>query len=423
MRMVKVRYERFKPGDDLKAALDRATATQKEKAEVLAAAEKELIRVESAVAELKKASDAIDPKDLKSAEKDAAYARVAAKLAKGEFEAAKKAAETAQSALDEAARIVDACGYIDRFTASLTPYVADASKRYIAKLDHRASRTDNLIVTTTRAGLLSTARGSADDQTSAIIASLASAVGARSGNFRVVNTGQDTLPVTLTNDQKTKICNAARRRDFEMTIDPKKPHLDDLNAYVKNQAQSFNTRACAALALPPASNCETKLGDYYEKRAELILDSGQTCTLDTMGTEGSGLLYRRETPVSIRIRIKDDNLVLASYQFEMPNCSPIDRVPMDASAFVKTDYTLGFENGMLVSYDARRPSEAAQIASLPFTVIKKLVEAPAELLQLKVDLTNKENSLVDAETDQLEKLLELLKAREALEAAQATDTQ
>ncbi len=467
MRLFKLRYERFKPDDDLKSAVEKAKTKAAEKTAALADATKTLNKAESVLTQLREAEAAIDSRDLQAATLAVANAKVDVLIATAELESSKAALSKAEAALDEANRATNLCGYVDRFTISLTPYVADTSKRYVARLTHRASRDDKLTLGTTRSGLLSTVRGSADDQTSAIIASLASAVGAGRATAKIQTNyvrpqGKPDPSRALTPEEQGKICAAARRRDFEMTLAPNNTAADsltDLNDYIKNEASAFNQRACKALgkelstdtkscALRDRPDVPVSLGDYYEAERKFTLTSTHYLPSPAPGTledpalekrlanleqrvraleerearraakksGSSGLYYRREIPIGVAI--KENGVSIAHFSFEIPNFAPADRLEMDASWFVKSDYTIGFENGMLVSYDATRPSEAAKIASLPFTVAKELLKAPAEILSLKVDLKTNSNSLVDAETQRLERLLKLLEAQQKLTDAE-----
>ena len=62
--------------------------------------------------------------------------------------------------------------FLDRFSISLLPYVADVQHRYVLRTAHLASRSETVNLKTTKSGLLSTVDSEATDQTQEVLVGL-----------------------------------------------------------------------------------------------------------------------------------------------------------------------------------------------------------------------------------------------------------
>ncbi len=91
----------------------------------------------------------------------------------------------------------------------------------------------------------------------------------------------------------------------------------------------------------------------------------------------------------------------------LPNEAPTAFIPIKSAAFVKTINDVTFENGLIKSWDTDRPSEALEAVRLPVRMIKAFISIPADILQLKIDLSTKDKSLAEMQAAQI-------KANEAL---------
>ena len=108
-------------------------------------------------------------------------------------------------------------------------------------------------------------------------------------------------------------------------------------------------------------------------------------------------------------------------QFVIPNVGPVTVIPMEAGPFVKTEYDLKFEDGLLTEMHATRPSELLAIVQIIPDTLKTIASIPAELVQVKVDYSTRAKSLldarksiIDAQKGLLEKQGELIDAQRAL---------
>lgn len=115
-----------------------------------------------------------------------------------------------------------------------------------------------------------------------------------------------------------------------------------------------------------------------------------------------GLVYRQNQPMQIDV-IRYDNTSMSeayverSFSFSVPNAAPVDVLRYDDAIFVTRRDDVGFVDGSLVSVDFDRPSEAAVAASIPFRIVRGTTEALSELVQLRVNYTNQQTALTQAE--------------------------
>jgi hypothetical protein len=117
------------------------------------------------------------------------------------------------------------------------------------------------------------------------------------------------------------------------------------------------------------------------------------------------------------LRILAGGREIGSQPFNMPNGSDPVPVQLQRAAFVKATHAITLRNGLIQSSEVNKESGALALANLPFEILKALFAAPAELIQLKVDLTGKQKALLDAEKDKLVAEKDKLVAEKALEDA------
>src|SRR3546814_1557053 len=89
-----------------------------------------------------------------------------------------------------------------------------------------------------------------------------------------------------------------------------------------------------------------------------------------------------------------------------------DLITVTRAAFDEKTTTIDFEEGTLKQVDISKTSEVLEIVSLPVEILKAIVAIPAELIQLKIDTTNQEKNLIDAQKAHIETQLKLIEAQE-----------
>lgn len=162
--------------------------------------------------------------------------------------------------------------------------------------------------------------------------------------------------------------------------------------------------------------------------------NGLTDQGDLRADRRTGIFYRRELPLSLTI-IKCEQSLLAqsppipagSFLLALPNDAPAEWLPMHASPFVATQYDMGFDQGLLVSVDSNRPSEALRIASLPWDVAQATMDVLTSLIRFRVDYTKSDVDLLSQQIEQIKQQQALLEARQRAESPSAnaigSDTQ
>jgi hypothetical protein len=292
--------------------------------------------------------------------------------------------------------------YADVITVTLLAPVADTSQRYVAVPKHLASRSDQLTLKTNAAGLLSNADATVTDQTAAIIVALAGAVsGANEVGFAAA-VAPDTKTESECGGEYPGPPSAPSAFSAEYVLDPTQD-IDQSTAPFK--ADSKPTTAFESLLCG--------MGAHYRFRLSSI--GGAASSGDAALTEGAaGLFYRRELPYLLSIYAKPDNstapVLSKAVLVALPNKSPRELLRLDGAAFATRVFATVFENGVLVSHTETKPSELLSVAQIPIDVLKAIFSVPTELVTLKVNYTNKQKDLADAQK-------QLLDAALALEAA------
>lgn len=77
-------------------------------------------------------------------------------------------------------------------------------------------------------------------------------------------------------------------------------------------------------------------------------------------------------------------------------------LPINRAAFIKKITNLTFDNGILTEVHMEKPSEASGFWDIPLSIVKGIASVPAELLQFKIDYSNKEKTLADAQKAELD---------------------
>lgn len=277
------------------------------------------------------------------------------------------------------------------------PAVPDPNFAYVAQLDHSAFRSDDLKVATTAEGLLTTVDMSSEDKIGEIITNLAKVVIAikKLGAVQSGFTPKGILPGA------PPPCPTI---DGEIIFDP-------TSADEVGQAQTLAGKADMTLTVHSTSEISTPA-------AKVIPAAAATKANVTAPKEQDGLVYRRAIPYKFVIADKQQNTI-KSAQVTLPNGGPLAYVPMTAGPFVKTERNVTFSNGMLLSNKETRPSEVLAFTRIPLDILEALIALPAEILQLKFDISSKESALLQKELERIkaqeELRLELERQRKALE--------
>jgi len=130
-----------------------------------------------------------------------------------------------------------------------------------------------------------------------------------------------------------------------------------------------------------------------------------------------GIVYR--TPIDILFMIKKctvkdcpsdtDFFPAETFAVSLPQAGPISILTQNAGFMTDTSYENKFKDGILISYNSSRPSEALALASTPIRIINSAADAAAKVLQVRIGKSNAEIELAKSQLD-------LLNAQYALNA-------
>jgi hypothetical protein len=101
----------------------------------------------------------------------------------------------------------------------------------------------------------------------------------------------------------------------------------------------------------------------------------------------------------------------------VPNGQPADLISLDAMAFARNESKLGFENGMLTSFYADRPSPALEVVSVTWKIAEATADILNDLLTLRVNYTKSQGDVVTNQVALVNQMRALIQAETELEAA------
>ncbi len=124
----------------------------------------------------------------------------------------------------------------------------------------------------------------------------------------------------------------------------------------------------------------------------------------------SGICFRPQIPYQLSFR--EGERVIEQHILLLPDGSPRVCMAIERAAFVKKVTNLAFEKGILTEVHIDKPSEALGFMEIPVAIAKAIASVPADLIQLRINYSNKEKDLADARKSELEAkqaLIEVLK--------------
>lgn len=461
MRYAEVAFERFEAAPPNAAKIEESKAMQVNASARLEDAIIALIAAESKLLEIKKEFAAGSPQ-VADANKRVAEAKADSKLAREALDTAEKAFAF-QNVLKQGWKAGHPqCGFEDRFKLTLRQPVADTSKKYAIDLKHYWTRKDDWDLKTSVNGLLSNVDGTITDQSAEILVALAQsaaavgspipdfgsaeiAVASRSQTFDFFPyAGGDLEPIVLDPSpcdfdwkevELTRVIDPAREDSWTQYLGQVNKlagvGVNQQKWSAKKQARCFaevdaDARAkCVERVVSPQPITFT-----YKAVAEepTSFSNGQENLESTEGHEyscgsssseakskcASGLYFRRELPLSLRI--EDVGKEAGRFFLMLPNHSGADFLPLPASAFATTTQKVGFTDGILVSLDSERPSELLTVAAVPWKIAAATIGVLSQIIQFRVDYATSEVTLIKQQTEALEAMQARMREQDEYEA-------
>jgi hypothetical protein len=281
-----------------------------------------------------------------------------------------------------------ACGYSAKL--ELLPAQGDGTARFLANPRHNPLRDDSTKLIVTQEGLLSSANVIAADRTGDIIVEIAGAIGGFGSGPRIAALDGAAPAEDCTHNKKLiAIFDPARATEFER---------------VRRDLRAAN----------------------YPLLIHRVGGADQPPMAGSLpATWPSDVIYYR-TPLPVLIRISEcpalgcsdgEAKLMEEILVSIPQAGPISYIPQRSSAFVKTVNDVQFDNGVIKSWSADRPSEVLEIVRLPVRIMTALISVPANLFQLRVNYDTQAKNLADVQAAEMASSLKLRLLQACLAAA------
>ena len=260
-------------------------------------------------------------------------------------------------------------------------YVPDVSKSFFVEYHPSILSDDSEVkVTVNKQGFLAGVLTKTEDKTPAIIAALGQIA-------RTILRLPAAPPMPLAPDAEPLPCK------LDMTFDPFNP-VERAHVLSQVQMQRVGQNVTALKIEPVSANAPSTNGiddDWFRK------------TLDRI----PGIYHRPLLPYKLKFETTNPALQPVTVVY-LPNNSPILGLDILRAPFVKNEYDITFENGILTSVKWVKPSEALGFVNIPLDLAKAIVSIPSELLTVKVNDLTAEKGLLEAEKNLIQAQLDLI---------------
>jgi hypothetical protein len=200
---------------------------------------------------------------------------------------------------------------------------------------------------------------------------------------------------------------ASYPKQIEVTFDPSvQKDVDDAQErFVYHNGTNTKPAMLFELKVIP------KPGSQISKSAQL---TNVTSSFD-------GFVYRSVLPYTISLVSKKDESSI-SKTFLLPNNAPILAWSPKRAAGVKSINRVTLENGVLKEVYVDKPSTALAVTKVPLTILQSIVALPTDLIQLKLNYSSTNKSLVESQKNEITAMQQLLEAQRKLLEYQMTNT-
>jgi hypothetical protein len=257
-------------------------------------------------------------------------------------------------------------------TAELKETVYEPDPRYLFRLDYHRSITsaDKFNVEVGENDLLKTVLVETDDRSVAIAQKLVE-IAKESAKASVAMSGMGVLDTGNTEDSELF--------SFDILLLPPETQsdvmfLEDLNRVLK-------VKMCPQVQIdPPFPSLTTEA---------------------SINLTANGLFFRPLMPYDLRF-VALTKEVLWRKTVYLPNASPVLLLDLSRAFLVKKTTAIQFQNGFMTTLKGDTPSSLEAFMDIPLSIAKAAASLPAELIQLKLDLTQKDTAVLNAQKDQIE---------------------
>lgn len=264
-----------------------------------------------------------------------------------------------------ASNIEDSNDILQSKVLTLKPiFVGDT--RYIYPISYDASMfsDDEVSLTISENGLLTSISADTDDRTGDAIVKLVE-IGIEA--FKA----QAAFPAGIVEEKKVKA------RDIEIVFDP-------LKMADKNTSVEVGDFFLEAERIEPIQTSTDNKDNPYKTSYQ---SNSSDCT--------KSLCYPVVIPLKLTARYLTENgAILAQRIVHVPDPNLQLALDLTRATFVKKVTKVEFKNGMLNKITVTKPSEVLAVLDVPFTILQKIVSLPGQLLTIKVDNTGKQADLL-----------------------------
>jgi multidrug efflux pump subunit AcrA (membrane-fusion protein) len=416
----------YLPHKDMKITIERTVLKLDDAKKKVAAAQKAADEADAAAkaaaADLK-AQEALLPllaagsdawKNAEAARATAAAKKTLTAAAATEAKAALASAQAEQARIE--ANAGSQCLFKYDSKLELLAAVPDHGMRFTANYAHNVMRDDDGKLAVTPDGLLTSSNVVAADRTGDIIVEIAGAIAG-------FGTGGG-VPITTEALGAPADCGEAPPK-FVYQFDP----LDYEDANKDILRAGFPIQLDLRGMRQEGPDCLKSVADEQDAARAARLSQCAASVIGTTGKAGA-LFYRSAVPVTVIIKqckaaskefCSDPQPVDAALVL-IPQLGPISYIPMRSSAFVKTVDDVTFSNGSITSWNASRPSEVFEVVRLPVRILTAIISVPAQILSLRVNLSDKDKALAASQQAQIAAQSELAALKSCLASAERDGT-
>lgn len=374
---------------------------------------KEQAKVAAATAEAAQAAKDQALKDAKEAKRAASLAQnpagagagaaavqadLALRQATHSLAVAQQAQVTAQEAVQllHAARVGAGCVFVLELAAE--PVIPDTSQRFMLSLSHQVMNDDDLKIQTSETGLLKSLSATSTDRTGDVLVEIAKAA----AQVAKLVAGFPPGAVPVVRADGAPGCDEYKERHY---VDP-----SDRKSVAVIQAR-LAARADGPQLIVEDLTTPCEVGEVIgTTKDEAGKDVPVYCGVNkeriaiAKDKHLDGLLHRRSAPFRVALHsppgaaIEQTIAIVAT----VPDPRTDALMTIQSGNFVTRTYAADFTDGALTRLDQNEPSEVQGFATIPNRVLAEIVSIPTDLLQLKVDYSSKERSIVENQKALLE---------------------
>lgn len=336
---------------------------------------------------------------------------------------------------------------LNNLSLTLLPMEPDPEFLLRANLDHWWVRDDELTIAVNNRGLLTSTELATTDQTGEILTQIVRTAAFFSGAAPVSPGGNVSLALKIEEDSgdagdKCKQDVGLQPLREERIFDPTSlVELYGINTFLENNSLPFciavddvapgseNTQCKEPVAYINGESKKKPLDKHARPPGYQSNSAAKLLGKPPSSKTVNGFMYRPNLPHKIdviavtdaknkpRYRIVDSSIIF------LPNKGPVTLAPTTTGALVTTEYELMFEDGVLISWRADRPSELLEIVRLPLSIVDGVFESLSRLIPFQTQQVNNQTDLLEANLRLIEAqgaLQELLdsQAQEALLASE-----